>query len=177
MSVEVHVVSDVQPGDPAGAELLGCVATAFPGAIVTVTRVAPGDTLAAGSLVAECAAAGAGSDRLVAHHLAAARGEPGTWPAGAGERLCMGRTANGTLVVGANRGWTWSFVVGDLRGLCCIDVPMARSEWPARLVTALVHAHRRHPHAIQGVVPRAAVPPPPARLPLMLRTPLAARRL
>jgi hypothetical protein len=176
MSVEVHLVSDLRADDPAGAELLAGAVAAFPGAIVTITPVAQGDTLAAGSLVAGLATAGAGPQRLVAHHVAAARGEPGTWPAGAGERLCVGRSADGTLVVGANRGWTWSFVVGDLLGLCCIDVPMACSEWPARLVTALVHAHRRHPHAVQGVVPRAAVPPPPARLPLMLRTPLAARR-
>lgn len=168
MSVVVHLVTDRGPGDPMGADLLGRLAAAFPGALVSVTRVAAGDTLAAGSSIARLAVTEGAAGRLVAHDVAVASGQPGPWPAGTGDRLCVGRSAAGALVVGANRGWAWSFVAADLRGgLCCLDVPAARGvDWPARLVTALTHAHRQHPHAVVGAMARSAVPPLPERIPV-----------
>jgi hypothetical protein len=169
MSVVVHLVTDRDAGDPVGADLLRCLAPAFPGALVSVTRVARGDTLSAGSSIALLARSDGAAARLVAHDIAAAPGQPDPWPAGAGEQLCVGRSVAGALVVGANRGWTWSFVVADLRGLCRLDVPAAGgADWPARLAAALAHAHRRHPHAVAGALSRSAVPPLPDRIALDL---------
>jgi hypothetical protein len=165
MSFAMHLVTDRDGGDPVGAEVLAHLGTAFPDASVTVTRVAHGDTLEAGAWVARLAGGHGAAGSLVAHDVAPAPGQPDPWPAGSGEHLCVGRTAVDALVVGANRGWTWSFVVADLRGLCCLDVPIAgATNLPLRLATALAHAHRRHPHAATAAVPRSAIPPLPERI-------------
>jgi hypothetical protein len=170
MSVVVHLVTDRDAGDPVGADLLERLAVAFPDAPVSVSLVAHGDTLAAGSWVARLAVTDGAAMRLVAHDVAAAAGQPGPWPAGAGECLCVGRSVAGALVVGANRGWTWSFVGADLRGLCYLDVPAGDADWPVRLAAALMHAHRRHPHAVVGAMSHSAIPPPPERAPLHVPT-------
>jgi hypothetical protein len=165
MSFAMHLVTYRDAGDPVGAEVLARLGTAFPDASVTVTRVARGDTLEAGAWVARLAGGQRAAGSLVAHDVASAPGQPDLWPAGSGEHLCVGRTAADALVVGANRGWTWSYVVADLQGLCCLDVPIAGGpDLPLRLVTALAHAHRRHPHAATAAVPRSAVPPLPERV-------------
>jgi hypothetical protein len=128
-------------------------------------RVARGDTLEAGAWVARIAGGPSAAGSLVAHDVAWAPGQPDAWPTGSGEQLCIGRTVLDALVVGANRGWTWSYVVADLRGLCRLDVPIAGgTDLPRRLTTALAHAGRRHPHAATAAIPRAAVPPLPERL-------------
>jgi hypothetical protein len=159
MSLVVYVVTDRSAADPACAELERRVAAALPRAAVRVSRVAPGDALAAGYRVAQLAGAGGEGDVVVAHHVVPGPGQPGQWPAGAGERLLLGRAAGGALVVGANVGWTWSAVVADLLGLYVLDVPVAeRQDWPLRLAAAIAHARRGHPHAIAGTVPSARVP-------------------
>ena len=169
MSIVVHLVTDRRTGDPACAELERRVAAAFPGAAMRVTHVAPRDTLAAGYRVAQLASEADDADRVVAHDIVAGPGQPGPWPAGAGECLFVGRTVAGPLVVGSNVGWTWSYVVAEMRGLYALDVPVAdRRSWPDRLGAAIVHARRGHPHAIAGRVPRAEVPPLPQRVAIPL---------
>jgi hypothetical protein len=165
MSFAMHLVTDRDAGDPVGAEVLARLGTALPDASVTVTRVARGNTLEAGAWVARLAGGQSAAGSLVAHDIAWAPRHPDPWPAGSGEQLCMGRTVVGALVVGANRGWTWSYVVADLQGLCWLDVPIAGgTDLPGRLATALAHAYRRHPHAATAAVPRSAVPPLPERV-------------
>lgn len=170
----MHLVTDRDAGDPLGAEVLARLGTALPDASVTITRVARGNTLEAGAWVARLAGQSA-TGALVAHDVAWAPGQPDPWPSGSGEQLCMGRTVVGALVVGANRGWTWSYVVADLQGLCRLDVQVAGStDLPERLATALAHAYRRHPHAAVAAVPRSAVPPLPE--PVWLGTPAMRAR-
>jgi hypothetical protein len=165
MSFAVYLVTDRDAGDPVGAEVLARLGAAFPDADVRVTRTARGDTLEAGAWVARLAMSRDAAGCLVGHDVASGPGQPDPWPAGSGERLCVGRTAVDALVVGANRGWTWSFVAADLQGLCCLDVPLdGATNLPLRLVTALAHAHHRHPHAATAAVPRPAIPPLPDRL-------------
>ena len=169
MSLVVHLVTDRRTGDPACAELEQRVAAAFPGAAMRVTHVAPRDTLAAGYRVAQLASEADDADWVIAHDIVAGPGQPGPWPAGAGERLFVGRTVAGALVVGSNVGWTWSYVVAEMPGLYALDVPVAdRRSWPDRLGAAIVHARRGHPHAIAGRVPRAEVPPLPQRVAIPL---------
>jgi hypothetical protein len=171
MTLVVHLITDRGAGDPACAELERRVAAAFPRAAVRVTYVAPHDTLEAGRHVAEAASAGAGAgdNVVVAHDVSVGPGQPGPWPAGAGEQLLVGRAVSGSLIVGSNVGWTWSSVIAELRGLYLLDVPVVeRQGWPARLGTAIVHARRGHPHAIAGSVPRAQAPPLPQRVAMRL---------
>jgi len=165
MSFPMHLVTDRTAGDPVGAEMLARLGAAFPDADVRVKRVARGDTLEAGAWVARLAASQVAAGCLVGHDVASGPGQPDPWPAGSGEHLCVGRTAVDALVVGANHGWTWSFVAANLEGLCCLDIPIAgATNLSLRLVTALAHAHRRHPHAATAAVPRSAIPALPDRL-------------
>jgi hypothetical protein len=165
MSLLVDLVTDRHAGDPAYGELERRMLAAFPGGVVVrVTFIAPRDTLAAAHRVAQLATEAAEGDRLVAHDVAAGPGQPGPWPVGAGERLFMGRSVAGGLVVGSNVGWTWSCVVDDPLGLYVLDVPVTERNWPDRLGTAIVHARRGHPHAIAGTVPRVQVPALPERI-------------
>jgi hypothetical protein len=165
MSLLVDLVTDRQAGDPACGELERRVHAAFARSVVRVTFIAPRDTLAAAHAVAQLATQAAEGDRLIAHDVAAGPGQPGPWPVGVGERLFVGRSVAGALVVGSNVGWTWSCVVDDLLGLYVLDVPVTeRRNWPDRLGTAIVHARRGHPHAIAGNVPRAQVPALPERI-------------
>jgi hypothetical protein len=166
MSRLVHLIADYGAGDPALAEVVGRLSRALPDAVIEITPVPPGDTLSAGFCVAQLALAGGSPSRLVVHDVGAgddASPEPGPWPAGAGLRFCIGRSRTGTLVVGTNMGWSWSFAARELRGLCCLDVPAGgRRHRPAeRLPAAVAHASAHHPHAAAAVVPRSDVPPVP----------------
>jgi hypothetical protein len=159
----VHLVTDRGAGDPARAELAARVVMGLPGAVVHITSVPLCDTLAAGFCVGQLVLADAPPPRIVAHDVAASPDDPGPWPAGSQERLCMGRSVTGTLVVGANIGWSWSFAVEELSGLCALDIPSAgRHPDRDRLPTAIAHARAGHPHAVEDAVPRSHVPRLPA---------------
>jgi hypothetical protein len=71
-------------------------------------------------------------------------------------RLWIGRTRDGALVIGADRGWAWSFVVPALSELCALDV---RAD--AELAMAVRHALGGHSHAICAVIDRKQVRPAP----------------
>jgi hypothetical protein len=139
----VQLVADYGPGELAYAELIQRLALAVPDAVVHLTRVAPGDTLAAGFCVAELALTEGPSDRIVAHDV------------GAG-RLCGGRTREGVWIVGPDAGWSWSFVSDELSRLCRLDA--------SDLALACTHVAQGHPHAVCDPVPRASVPPVPQRV-------------
>jgi hypothetical protein len=162
----VHLVADYGAGDPALAEVVGRLAVAVPDGVIEITPVPPGDTLSAGFCVAQLALAGGSPWWLVAHDVGAREGafsDPGPWPPGAGLRFCIGRSRTGTLVVGANTGWSWSFTAPELRGLCCMDVPAGGPSLrhAERLPAAVAHAIAHHPHAVADVLPRSEVPAVP----------------
>ncbi|WP_445149544.1 hypothetical protein [Baekduia sp. Peel2402] len=162
----VHLVTDrpLEDDDGEGTDLVRRLALAFPRVAIEVCAVPAGDTLAAGFCVAQLACAGGPDRRLVACWVGddPAAVAPGPWPEGAGARLCVGRGAGGTLIVGPNAGWCWSLALPDLRGLCFLDVaPAGRDTWGGTLATAVAHAHCCHPHVLAGVVDREHVPAPP----------------
>jgi hypothetical protein len=158
MSQLVHLVTDGGPGDRAVADTVHGLALALPDAVIHVTAVARGDSLAAGVCVAELARGEGSADRVVVHDVSPRPGEPTI-----GDRFCVGRSQTGALVVGANVGFAWSFVIDQLVRLCCMDVPAQVRERPARdrLPAAVAHASAHHPHAVTTVLPRSAIPPPP----------------
>jgi hypothetical protein len=139
----IQLVADYGPGDLAYAELTQRLALAVPDTVVQLTRVAPGDTLATGFCVAELALTEGPPDRIVAHDAG-------------GGRLCGGRTRSGAWIVGADAGWSWSFVIGELSNLCRLDA--------SELALAVVHVAKGHPHAVWEPVPRESVPPVPERV-------------
>lgn len=155
MSRLVHLVADYGPGDLEYAELIQRLALAVPNAVVHLTRVAPGDTVAAGFCVAQLALTEGPPDRLVAHDVGS--------PYAADGRLCAGRTREGVWIVGPNSGWSWSFVIDELPSLCHVDVTVGGSRLHAReaLPLAITHVTRRHPHALADLVPRSDIPPVP----------------
>jgi hypothetical protein len=172
MTVMIHLVTDRDPADADCTALIRDLRQAVPDATVQLRTVAPGDTLAAGVQVAELARTVTATQQLVAHDVTAAPGQPGPWPEGAVERLCVGRSAAGALIVGPNAGYAWSFVVDDLRGLCCLDVALREGgSRAAALVTAVDHVAKGHPHAVTSAVPCSQIPAPPAGAPTEIRHP------
>jgi hypothetical protein len=144
----VHVVSDCCAGDLSFAELVQQVGLAVGDAEVIATTVGPEDTLAAGWCVAQLALANGPPGRMVVHHV------------GVGERICVGRSRTGALVVGPDAGWAWSFVVHALSELCWLDVRAGGGGLDV-VPVAIRHAVTRHPHAIARVVSRDEVPTVP----------------
>ena len=157
----IHLVADYGAGDLAFAEVVQRLALALPDTVVHPVVVAPYDTLAAGFCVAQLLLNDGPSDRIVVHDVTAGGDEAG--PGGEGPRFCVGRTRAGVLAVGPNAGWSWSFAVDELRGLCYLDVPADGSHFRSRdrLPVAIAHVVAGHPHAICGTVPSARVPPVP----------------
>jgi hypothetical protein len=147
----VQVIADSRPGELAFAELLQRVAMVVPDAIVNPTVVDAGDTLAAGLCVAQLALADGPPGWLVLHYV------------GSGERLCVGRSRAGALVVGPDAGWSWSFVADELRELYYLDVSVRGARVPAYdlVPRAVRHAVAGHPHAVSDTVPRDRVPAVP----------------
>lgn len=69
----------------------------------------------------------------------------------------VGRSHDNVLVVGPNAGFSFSFCVSELRGLCCLDVPAGGWQFRCRDVLPPVLAVGGHGHAIAGHVPRERV--------------------
>jgi hypothetical protein len=141
----VHLVADYGPGDLAFAQTVQRLALVAPEAQICPTLAA--DTLAAGLCVAALALAAGPADRVVLHDVAGPAGD---------DRMWIGRTREGVLIVGAARGCTWSFVAPALDELCALDLPV-----DADIARALRRAVTKHPHAICAVIGRDRVPAPP----------------
>ncbi len=154
----VQLVADRGGADLPFAEVVQRVRIAVPDAAIHLTTVAPFDTIAAGFCVAQLALTDGPPDRIVVHDVAGARREPGGQ-----ERFCIARTRDGVLVVGPNAGWSWSFAVEGLCGLCRLDVAADGSPFRSRdlLPLAVAHAAAEHPHAVCEDIPRSEVPPAP----------------
>jgi hypothetical protein len=148
----VQLIADYEPGELAFAEQLQRLELGVPDCVVNATVVAPGDTLAAGLCVAQLALSNGPPGWMVVHDV------------GAGERVCVGRTHAGAIVVGPDAGWSWSFVVDEVRELFYLDVGSRGARRPIRDLVALAvrHAVARHPHAVTELVPRDRVPRVPA---------------
>jgi hypothetical protein len=143
----ILLVADYGPGDLGFAQVVQRLTLAAPDARVCSTRVARADTLAAGLCVAALALGDGPRDRVVVHDVAGPARD---------RRLWIGRCGDGTLVVGADRGWAWSFIAPRATGICTLDLPADTD-----VALGVRRALTRHPHAVCTVIDRATVPPPP----------------
>jgi hypothetical protein len=153
----IQLIADAGPGELAFAELLQRIAVVAPDAMVNPTIVDAGDTLGAGLCVAQLALTDGPPGWMVVHYV------------GEGERLCLGRSRAGALLVGPDAGWSWSFVVDELRELYYLDVSARGARVPAcELVPRAVrHVLAGHPHAVADTVPRDRVPSLPCAVALV----------
>jgi hypothetical protein len=148
----IHLITD--EGQAGWADLAGRLGRALPEAEICPVPVRPRDTLAAGFCLAELALADGPVARMVFDAVTPDDDD--------GVAFWLGRSPGGVLAVAPAAGWSWSYAAGHLRTLCRLDVPAGRRSH-ARLASAAVHAARRHPHAVAGVVARREVPGLPGR--------------
>lgn len=147
MTPLILLVADYGPGDLGFAQVVQRLARAAPDAQVLPTLVPRADTLAAGLCVAALALGDGPRDRVVVHDVAGPARDRRFW---------IGRCGDDALVVGADRGWAWSFVAPRATQICALDVPADTD-----VALAVRHGLTRHPHALCAVIDRATVPPPP----------------
>ena len=107
----IHLVADYGHGDLAFAEVQQRLALHIPKAALVATPVPAFDTISAGFCVAQLALTD-GPERVVYHNVAPRADVPDPRPGNQGERLVMARLVNGVTVMGANAGFTFSFL-GD----------------------------------------------------------------
>jgi hypothetical protein len=128
----VHLVADYGPaGDLAFAEVAQRLAAVLPDPVFVATPVGSFDTLAAGFLIAQLALNDGPPERVVFHNVAPRRDETDPRSANEGERFTLGESADGSLVVGPNSGYSLAFVRGELP-LHYLDVPAAGSQFRSR---------------------------------------------
>jgi hypothetical protein len=118
----IHVVADYGHGDLAFAEVAQRLCLQLPEATPVLTPVPAFDTVSAGFCVGQLALTPGPTDRIVFHNVAPRADTPDPRPGNQGERLVCARLDGGVLVVGANAGYTFSFLRDEaltLRGVRC----------------------------------------------------------
>lgn len=109
----VFVVADYGFGDLAFAEVAQRIVAALPDAQVMPVPVPAFDTVSAGFCIAQLARNPGPPARIVFHNVAPRQDADQVRPGNEGERLAAARLADGTLVVGVNAGYAFSFLAAD----------------------------------------------------------------
>ncbi len=162
----IHLIADYGTGDLAFAEVHQRLLLHLPGATVVPTPVPPFDTLAAGFCVGQLALTEGPEERLVFHNVAPREDADAPRPGNEGEELVLARLPNGTVVVGPNAGYTFSFVRDEAIELR--EVPIrgtgsqfrSRDFFPELIATVLSGAG----HSLGPELPISAVPSVPERV-------------
>ena len=128
----VHLIADYGVGDLAFAEVHQRLALHLPGVAVVPTAVAPFDTLGAGFCVGQLALTEGPGERVVFHNVAPRQDAEAPRPGNEGEQLVLARLANGTVVVGPNAGYTFSFVRDEALELRELSIPGSGSQFRSR---------------------------------------------
>ena len=128
----VHLIADYGAGDLAFAEVHQRLALHLPGVTVVPTPVAPFDTLAAGFCVGQLALTEGPGERVVFHNVAPRQDAETPRPGNEGEELVLARLVNGTVVVGPNAGYAFSFVRDEALELREVSIPGTGSQFRSR---------------------------------------------
>lgn len=128
----VHVIADFGANDLAFAEVAQALMTHLPAARVVPTSVAPFDTLAAGFIAAQLAAATAPEGTLALLNVAPRRDDTGPRVDNAGERLLVAEMASGCRVLGVDAGHAFSFLGEAALRVWPVDWPTRGSQFRSR---------------------------------------------
>ncbi|HWI05369.1 MAG TPA: hypothetical protein VNT52_16310 [Acidimicrobiales bacterium] len=128
----IHVVADYGHGDLAFAEVAQRLCLQLPEATLVLTPVPAFDTVSAGFCVGQLALTPGPADRVVFHNVAPRADTPDPRPGNQGERLVCARLDTGVLVVGANAGYTFSFLRDEALTLREVRCSSAGSQFRSR---------------------------------------------
>ncbi len=125
----IHLVADYGHGDLAFAEVSQRLFLQLPEARLVLTPVPAFDTISAGFCVGQLALTPGPADRVVFHNVAPRADTPDPRPGNQGERFVCARLDSGVLVVGANAGYTFSFLRDEALTLREVRWPTAGSQF------------------------------------------------
>lgn len=159
----IHVVADYGHNDLAFAEIAQRLALHLPASPLVHTVVPPFATLAAGFVVAQLGLNRAPPGMAIFQNVAPRRDDKGIRRDNDGERLVFARLDNGTIVVGPNAGYAFSFLEPAARELRFVNVASAGSQFRSRDLFAEAFARlvEGHEELLAGQVGDESVPPPP----------------
>jgi S-adenosylmethionine hydrolase len=130
--VLVHLVADFGANDLAFAEVTQALVTHLPTAMVVSTSVDPFDTLAAGFVAAQLAAAPAPDGALMLLNVAPRRDDTGPRVDNDGERLLVAEMTSGFRVLGVEAGYSFSFLAEAAERIWAVDWPTRGSQFRSR---------------------------------------------
>jgi len=130
--VLVHLVADFGVNDLAFAEVTQALVTRLPTAVVVSTTVGPFDTLAAGFVAAQLAAAPAPEGALMLLNVAPRRDDTGPRVDNDGERLLVAEMPGGFRVLGVDAGHSFSFLAEAAARVWAVDWPTKGSQFRSR---------------------------------------------
>ena len=140
----VHLLADFGANDLAFAEVAQALLTRLPSAQVVATTVRPFDTLAAGFVAAQLAAAPAPAGSLMLLNVAPRRDDSRPRVDNDGERLLLAVMPSGMQVLGVDAGNAFSFLAEAATELRAVDWPTKGSQFRSRDLfpeaLALLHA-------------------------------------
>lgn len=128
----VHLIADFGANDLAFAEVTQAVMTHLPAAHVVATSVGPFDTLAAGFMAAQLAAAPAPSGSLMLLNVAPRRDDTRPRVDNDGERLLVAEMPGGFRVLGVDAGYSFSFLAEAARRVWAAEWPTKGSQFRSR---------------------------------------------
>lgn len=132
LAVLVHLIADFGVNDLAFAEVTQAVMTHLPAAQVVATSVGPFDTLAAGFVAAQLAAAPAPAGATMLLNVAPRRDDTRPRLDNDGERLLVAEMPSGFTVLGVDAGYSFSFLAEGARRLWAAEWPTKGSQFRSR---------------------------------------------
>src|SRR5690606_5183045 len=132
LTVLVHLIADFGANDLAFAEVTQAVSTHLPAARVVATSVGPFDTVAAGFVASQLAAAPAPDGALMLLNVAPRRDDTRPREDNDGESLLVAEMPSGLAVLGVNAGHSFSFLAEAAERLWVVDWPTRGSQFRSR---------------------------------------------
>lgn len=160
LSVLVHLIADFGANDLAFAEVTQAVLSQLPTAQVVPTSVGAFDTLAAGFVAAQLAAAPAPEGSLMLLNVAPRRDDKRPREDNDGERLLVAEMPSGFRVLGVDAGYAFSFLARAAARLWPVEWPTRGSQFRSRDIfpAALARLHAGTLPSLTGKAPEAGVP-------------------
>lgn len=160
----VHLIADFGANDLAFAEVTQALVANLPQAWVVPTSVRPFDTLAAGFVAAQLAAAPAPAGALLLLNVAPRRDDTGPRVDNDGERLLVAEMPSGMRVLGVDAGNAFSFLAEAATEVRAVDWSTKGSQFRSRdlFPEALARLAAGTLPLSGGPLPASAVPAVPA---------------